>query len=167
MKKKFKVVTLGCRTNQYESAAYVSQLQKLGYSEVGGDEQAELCIVNTCTVTESADSSSRHEIRHLARQHPGAKIVVTGCLAERIPKEIGEIPGVNLVVSNKQKEELLTLALPEEEIPEFSITHFPAHTRAFVKVQDGCNFYLLHHYVRSRSRSRSGEEVVKEVETSS
>lgn len=168
MKKKFKVVTLGCRTNQYESAAYVSQLQKLGYSEAAASESAELCIVNTCTVTESADSSSRHEIRHLARQHPGAKIVVTGCLAERLPKEISEIPGVDLVVSNKNKENLLSLVFPEEEMPEFTITHFPAHTRAFVKVQDGCNSFCTYctiPYVRGRSRSRTVEEVVLEVKT--
>jgi threonylcarbamoyladenosine tRNA methylthiotransferase MtaB len=72
MTKKFKVVALGCRTNQYEAAAYISQLQKLGYKEAGEGEEAELCIVNTCTVTESADSSSRHQIRQLARQYPGA-----------------------------------------------------------------------------------------------
>lgn len=168
MKKKFKVVTLGCRTNQYESAAYVTQLQKLGYSEASKDEGADLCIINTCTVTESADSSSRHEIRHLARQHLNAKIVVTGCLAERLPKEIAEIPGVDLVVSNKQKENLLSLVFPEEEMPEFSIEHFPAHTRAFVKVQDGCNSfctYCIIPYVRGRSRSRAVNEIVKEVET--
>ena len=168
MQKRYKVVTLGCRTNQYESAAYASQLQKLGYSEAKEGEPADLCIVNSCTVTESADSSSRHEIRRLAREHAGAKLVVTGCLAERIPREIAEIEGVDLVVLNKQKEDLLTLALPEEkEIPEFSITHFPAHTRAFVKVQDGCNSfctYCIIPYVRGRSRSRSIDDVVREVE---
>ena len=167
-KKRYKVVTLGCRTNQYESAAYASQLHKLGYVEAKEGEAADLCIVNTCTVTESADSSSRHEIRRLSREHAGAKLVVTGCLAERIPQEIAAIEGVDLVVPNKQKEALLALALPEqEEIPEFSITHFPAHTRAFVKVQDGCNSfctYCIIPYVRGRSRSRSIEDVVREVE---
>jgi threonylcarbamoyladenosine tRNA methylthiotransferase MtaB len=77
-KKKFKVVTLGCRTNQYESQAYSDQLRALGYTPAQGEEEAELCIVNTCTVTQSADSSSRHQIRHLAKQNPGARIVVTG-----------------------------------------------------------------------------------------
>jgi threonylcarbamoyladenosine tRNA methylthiotransferase MtaB len=167
-KKRFKVVTLGCRTNQYETAAYVSQLQKLGYSEAQEGEEADLCIVNTCTVTESADSSSRHQIRHLSRENPNAKLVVTGCLAERIPHEIEKIPGVSLVVANKEKENLLSFALPEENIPEFSIEQFPAHTRAFVKVQDGCNSfctYCVIPYVRGRSRSRRVEEIVKEVET--
>ncbi len=167
-KKKFKVVALGCRTNQYEAAAFSTQLEKLGYEEAGAQESAELCIVNTCTVTESADSSSRHAIRQLVRAHPGAQVVVTGCLAERLPEEISKIEGVNLVVANAKKEELVALALPDEEAPEFVIDHFPAHTRAFVKVQDGCNSfctYCIIPYVRGRSRSRTIREIVHETET--
>jgi threonylcarbamoyladenosine tRNA methylthiotransferase MtaB len=164
--KKFKVVTLGCRTNQYESQAYSDQLRAMGYEQTEGG--AELCIVNTCTVTESADRSSRHQIRQIAKENPGARIVVTGCLAERVPEELKGIPGVDLVVSNKDKEHLLNLAFPEEEIPEFSIRQFEAHTRAFVKVQDGCNSYCTYciiPYVRGRSRSRRLEEILVEVRT--
>lgn len=167
-KKKFKVVTLGCRTNQYESQAYADQLIQLGYHQAKEEEAAELCIVNTCTVTESADSSSRHQIRLLARHNPGARIVVTGCLAERAPEELKGLPGVDLLVSNKDKENLLNLALPEEEIPEFAIQQFEAHTRAFVKVQDGCNSfctYCIIPYVRGRSRSRRLEDILQEVHT--
>jgi threonylcarbamoyladenosine tRNA methylthiotransferase MtaB len=163
---KFKVVTLGCRANQYESQAYTDQLLKMGYQRAAEGEEAELCIVNTCTVTESADSSSRHQIRQLARQNPTAKIVVTGCLAERVPDELVNLPGVNLVVSNKDKEKLLEFVLPGEEVPEFAIEHFDAHTRAFVKVQDGCNSfctYCILPYVRGRSRSRRLEEVLEEI----
>lgn len=166
--KKFKVVTLGCRTNQYESQAYADQLREMGYSEAAENEDAELCIVNTCTVTESADSSSRYQIRHLAKEHPNAKIVVTGCLAERLPDEIAKMDHVSHVVSNKEKENLLSAVFPDEEIPEFSISQFAAHTRAFVKVQDGCNSYCTYciiPYVRGRSRSRKLSEVLKEVET--
>jgi threonylcarbamoyladenosine tRNA methylthiotransferase MtaB len=164
--KKFKVVTLGCRTNQYESQAYADQLRAMGYSLAEEGENAELCIVNTCTVTESADSSSRHQIRHLARQNPGARLIVTGCLAERAPDELKTLPNVDLVVSNKDKENLLSLAFPEEEIPEFAIQQFEAHTRAFVKVQDGCNSfctYCIIPYVRGRSRSRKMNEILDEV----
>lgn len=161
--KKFKVATLGCRTNQYESAAYIDQLKEMGYCEAQDGETADLCIVNTCTVTESADSHSRHQIRSLSRKHPGAKIVVTGCLAEHLPK----MDEVNLVVLNKDKEKLLSFVFPEEEqLPEFAIKQFPGHTRAFVKVQDGCNSfctYCIIPYVRGRSRSRSIEEILKEV----
>ncbi len=165
-KKKFKIVTLGCRTNQYESQAYSDQLRALGYAPAQAEEEAELCIVNTCTVTQSADSSSRHQIRHLAKQNPGARIVVTGCLAERKPKELESIPGVELVISNRDKERLVNLVFPEEEVPEFSIKHFEAHTRAFVKVQDGCDSfctYCILPYVRGRSRSRRISEILEEV----
>ncbi len=165
-KKKFKVVTLGCRTNQYESQAYSDQLNQMGYLPAGDGEEAELCIVNTCTVTESADSSSRHQIRQLARQNPGARIVVTGCLAERKPEELKALPGVDLLVTNKDKENLLSLVFPEDEIPEFAIHQFEAHTRAFVKVQDGCNSfctYCIIPYVRGRSRSRRLEEILEEI----
>lgn len=165
-KKKFKVVTLGCRTNQYESQAYSDQLLKLGYVPVAEGEEAELCIVNTCTVTESADSSSRHQIRQLARQNPKARIIVTGCLAERKPEELKQLPGVDLLVPNKEKENLLSLVLPDEEIPEFIIHQFDAHTRAFVKIQDGCDSfctYCIIPYVRGRSRSRRVDEILEEI----
>lgn len=166
--KKFKIVTLGCRTNQYESQAYQDQLQALGYSVAEEGESAEICIVNTCTVTEAADSSSRHEIRHLARKHPGSKLVVTGCFSERQPDLVSQIEGVTHVVANRDKENLLSQIFPETELPEFSVKHFEAHTRAFVKVQDGCNSfctYCIIPYVRGRSRSRTLKEVVAEVET--
>ncbi len=166
MSKKFKVVTLGCRTNQYESQAYVDQLKAQGYSQAEEGEEAELCIVNTCTVTESADHSSRHAVRQLAKEYPQAKIVVTGCAAEKETKAFSEIKGVSQVVSNKEKENLLPLAFPEESWPEFSIQNFEAHTRAFVKVQDGCNSYCTYciiPYVRGRSRSRRLEEILEEV----
>lgn len=164
--KTFKVVTLGCRTNQYESQAYTDQLKKMGYREVGEKQAAELCIVNTCTVTESADSSSRHQIRSLKRQNPGAKLIVTGCLAERLPQEIAEMEEVDLVVPNKEKENLLSLVFPQQAVPDFVIENFSAHTRAFVKVQDGCNSfctYCIIPYVRGRSRSRRLEDVLNEV----
>jgi len=164
--KKFKISTLGCRTNQYESEAYAAQLRALGYREAGEGEEADVCIVNTCTVTESADSSSRHQIRQLHRHHPGASLVVTGCLAERLPAEIQAIPGVTHLVPNKDKENLLASVFPEEDLPEFKIDQFSAHTRAFVKVQDGCNSYCTYciiPYVRGRSRSRPLEEILAEV----
>lgn len=167
MKKKFKIVTLGCRTNQYESQAYNDQLSAMGYMQAQDNEMADICIVNTCTVTESADATSRHEIRQLARKHKGSQLIVTGCFAERAPEVIREIEGVTHVVANRDKENLLKTIFPEEDLPEFSIKRFDAHTRAFVKVQDGCNSfctYCIIPYVRGRSRSRTIKEVVQEVE---
>jgi len=165
--KTFKIATLGCRTNQYESQAYQDQLLALGYRQAKEEEHAEICIVNTCTVTESADSHSRHEIRQLGRQNPGSKMVVTGCLAERQPDAILNLEGVSQVIPNRDKENLVAALFPEEEVPEFSIKRFEAHTRAFVKVQDGCNSYCTYciiPYVRGRSRSRTIADIIREVE---
>lgn len=164
--KKFKVVTLGCRTNQYESQGYQDQLLTLGYKEAKEAEQVDLCIVNTCTVTESADSSSRYQIRHLHRKYPNAKIVVTGCLVESAKEALKGIDGIDYIVPNKDKENLLSYVFPEQEMPEFKICHFEAHTRAFVKIQDGCNSfctYCIIPYVRGRSRSRNIVEILQEI----
>lgn len=165
--KKFKVVTLGCRTNQYESQAFSDQLQSLGYEKALEHESAEVCIVNTCTVTQSADSSSRRAIRQLARENPGSRLVVTGCFAEAKPEFTQKMEGVEFVVSNKEKEQLIQKLFPDESTPEFSIKQFEAHTRAFVKVQDGCNSfctYCIIPYVRGRSRSRTVDDIIREVQ---
>lgn len=164
--KKFKIVTLGCRTNQYESQAYHSQLESLGYTKAEDGEYADICIVNTCTVTESADTSSKYQIRQLAKKNPNSKIIVTGCSADRQPDVLRQIEGVTNVVANKDKENLLKVVFPNEELPEFNIKRFDAHTRAFVKVQDGCNSfcsYCIIPYVRGRSRSRTIPEIINEV----
>jgi threonylcarbamoyladenosine tRNA methylthiotransferase MtaB len=164
--KKFKIITLGCRTNQYESQAYRDQLETLGYTEAQSHETAEICIVNTCTVTESADSSSRHAIRQLGRENPGTQLLITGCFAERQPEAVRQLGGVTHVIPNAEKENLLSKIFPDESLPEFSIKHFESHTRAFVKVQDGCNSfctYCIIPYVRGRSRSRTPEDILIEV----
>ena len=165
--KKFKVVTLGCRTNQYESQGYTDQLRTMGYEIAQEGEVADLCIVNTCTVTESADSNSRHQIRQLLRENPDAKVAVTGCMAESAPDLIRGLGERIQLVRNADKENLIQELFPEEEsLPEFSIKTFDSHTRAFVKVQDGCNSfcsYCIIPYVRGRSRSRQIVDVVEEV----
>ncbi len=165
--KKFKVVTLGCRTNQYESQGFVDQLRQMGHREALDGEEADLCIVNTCTVTDSADSASRHEIRSLLRHHEGAEMVITGCMAERDPDQVLSLDPRIRVVPNAQKELLVSQIFPGvEDFPEFKIHSFDGHTRAFVKVQDGCNSfctYCIIPYVRGRSSSRMIGEVVDEV----
>ena len=164
--KKFKLATLGCRTNQYETQAYFDQLEALGFSPAKEGEVAEICIVNTCTVTESADRQSKHEIRRLTEENPGAKVVVTGCYAERSPESVKGMNGVTHVIPNKEKETLVSTLFPDLEVPEYAIQYFEGHTRAFVKVQDGCNSfctYCIIPYVRGRSRSRTLDEILKEV----
>lgn len=96
--KKFKVVALGCRTNQYEAQAMRDQMLALGHVQAADDEVADIYVVNSCTVTEGADSSSRHMVRGFIRENPNAQVMVTGCLAERDPKSLEAIPGVTKVV---------------------------------------------------------------------
>lgn len=166
-KKRFKIATLGCRTNQYESQAYADQLKKEGYIEALDGEEADLCIVNTCTVTDGADRSSRHQIRSFLRENPQAKIAVTGCMAESAPDEILQISSQIELVPNLEKEKLIQKIIPKEELSPFEIDRFDHHTRAFVKVQDGCNSfctYCIIPYVRGRSRSRKIEEIIQEVQ---
>lgn len=165
--KKFVLASLGCRTNHYETQSYRAQLVHLGLTEASSEQEADLCIVNTCTVTASADVHSRRQIRQIAKQHPKAQIWVTGCLAERDPEGILKLPRVRAVVSNLTKERLLDCIFPERVIPSFKIEAFEGRTRGFVKVQDGCNSfcsYCIIPYVRGRSRSKTVQEVVDEVQ---
>lgn len=165
--KKFKVVALGCRTNQYEAQAIRDQFLGLGYAQAADEEKADLYVVNTCTVTEQADNSSRHLIRSFIKENKGAEVVVTGCLADRDPQSVEAIQGVSKVVANKDKEFLVQALFPDQEVPDFAIRDFDSHTRAFVKVQDGCNSfcsYCIIPYVRGRSRSRQLSEILREIE---
>lgn len=161
--KTYRLATLGCRTNQYESQGFAAQLRQMGYQAADEGQAADVCVVNTCTVTEGADSSSRHEIRKLLKENPEAQVFVTGCMADKV--EVGERVHV---VLNADKEKLVeSIEGGLESYPEFAIDAFEGRTRAFVKVQDGCNSfctYCIIPYVRGRSRSRTIEEVVREVE---
>lgn len=167
MMKKFKIATLGCRTNQYESLAYQNQLKAAGYVEAMDGEEADLCIVNTCTVTQSADSHSRNQIRKLKKQYPKAKIAVTGCMVEKGKGELLKIKEADWVISNQSKDTLLNQIYPEQEFVEFALHQVDSQTRAFIKIQDGCNSfcsYCIIPYVRGRSKSKTVASVVQEVE---
>ena len=160
--KRYKIATLGCRTNQSESQAYADQLKKLGYVE--GEENVDLCIINTCTVTQSADKRSLYQLRKFRKKYPGAKIAVTGCLTEQKGQTF---PEADFIVPNLQKENLLQFIFPGQDLPEFKIERFEAHTRAFVKVQDGCNSYCSYciiPFVRGRSRSRPMQDILDEIQ---
>lgn len=165
-KKTFKTATLGCRTNQYESAAFSTILKKMGWEE-SQDGNTDLCIVNTCTVTASADQKSLYEIRKILKKHPLSRVAVTGCMAEKKRNFLEDIDERVIVVPNSEKEQIMEKLFPDEEnLPEFKIENFSANTRAFVKVQDGCNSYCSYciiPFVRGRSRSRKIEDVVEEV----
>src|SRR4051812_41137054 len=129
-----RLVTLGCKVNQYESQYVKETLEANGYREAPAEERADLCIVNTCTVTMEGDAKSRQAIRRLHHDNPAAKIVVMGCYATRAPETVARLPGVTRVVADKER-------LPEE-LREFGVEHWPqgirrfdGHQRAFVKVQ--------------------------------
>lgn len=165
--KTFYITALGCRTNQYEAAAISSQLQGLGYVPVQGHEHADLCIVNTCAVTANAEASSRRAIRALAKQHPNARVVVTGCLAVKNPEALRKIDGVSEVFPEQKREQLVEWLFPGQPVPPFAISQFSGHTRAFVKIQDGCDHFCSYCTVpllRGRSRSRSLPEIIEEVQ---
>ncbi|MGH7411343.1 MAG: tRNA (N(6)-L-threonylcarbamoyladenosine(37)-C(2))-methylthiotransferase MtaB, partial [Candidatus Methylomirabilis sp.] len=103
------IKTLGCRQNQYESDALEESLRLAGHTPVGPSEEADLCIINTCTVTKEADADSRQMIRRAVRRNPSARVVVTGCYAQVAAKEIASIPGVDLVAGNAEKARLVEL----------------------------------------------------------
>jgi threonylcarbamoyladenosine tRNA methylthiotransferase MtaB len=160
-----RLVTLGCKVNQYETQYVKEALEINGYTEAADGERADLCIVNTCTVTHEGDAKSRTAVRRLHRDNPNTQIVVMGCYATRDPDAVAKLPGVVRVVTDKAK---LADALRDfgvETLPS-GITRFDDHQRAFVKVQDGCLLncsYCIIPSVRPTVRSRTIEEISAEV----
>jgi threonylcarbamoyladenosine tRNA methylthiotransferase MtaB len=160
-----RLLTLGCKVNQYETQYVKEMLQLNGYVEAAEEQAADLCVVNTCTVTHEGDAKSRQLIRRLHSANPGAQIVVMGCYATRDPETVRRLSGVTHVITDKER-----LA---EELEPFGVTLRPAgisrfddHQRAFVKVQDGCLLnctYCIIPTVRPTVRSRPIEEIVEET----
>ncbi len=160
-----RLVTLGCKVNQYETQLVKEALLRDGYREAGAAEPAELCIVNTCTVTGEADSKARQVIRQLARHNPGTKTVVFGCYATREPAALEQLPGVFAVVSDNRELPDVLQRFGVTGLPE-GISRFDGHRRAFVKVQDGCILnctYCIIPTVRPGLRSRTPDAIADEV----
>ncbi len=132
------ILTLGCKVNQCDSDEIGRSLAARGYRIVGRGEPAHTYIVNTCTVTATADAKARKLVRRIAREHPEAALIVTGCLAQRDPSSLLELPGVTAVVPNTGKLDLAHF-LPELRAPSHPVTYLPPRTRAFLKIQDGCD----------------------------
>ena len=168
---KVKFVTLGCKLNFSESATIGQQLQERGIATVAKrDENADICVVNTCSVTALADRKCRQQIRALLRRYPEALMVVTGCYAQLQGASIAEIPGVDIVLGNEQKGEVVdyierwlndrqkSIAVtPHKDIRRFSPScECGDRTRYFLKVQDGCDYYCSYCTIPlARGRSRS------------
>ncbi len=162
---KLRTVTLGCKVNQYETEYVREGLLGLGYEDAQEGDAAELCIVNTCTVTNEGDAKSRQTIRRLARRNPGAKIVVMGCYATRAPDEIAALPGVSQVVTDKRELPDLLGRFGVTDIPT-GISGFGRRHRAYVKVQDGCLLrcsFCIIPSVRPELTSRPVQHILDEV----
>ncbi len=173
------VATLGCKVNQFESEALMASLEEKGYCLVSFSEGADIAIINTCTVTHRADFQSRQMVRRAFRSNPGCQIIVTGCYAQVEPETISKIEGVRYVLGNREKNripdllallynrpcpQIQTSDIQEEtallDVPLHSFHH---HTRAFLKIQDGCNgrcSYCIVPHARGRSRSLPPERIV-------
>ena len=176
--KKAAYFTLGCKLNFAETSTVAQELSRYGVTKVGKGEVADLVVVNTCSVTEVADHKCRQAIHRLVKAHPGAFVVVTGCYAQLKPQAIIETEGVDLVLGNEQKGEIIPAilhgmtntasALPLRGAGGFS----PAcskgdRTRYFLKVQDGCNYYCTYCTIpmaRGRSRNGSIQSMVEQAQ---
>ncbi len=162
---KLKTVTLGCKVNQYETEYLREGLLGIGFRDADEREAADLCIVNTCTVTAEGDSKSRQVIRRLARENPASRIVVMGCYATRAPEEVAGLPNVTEVLTDKRELPDVLGRFGVTDIPT-GISGFGRRHRAYVKVQDGCLLrcsFCIIPYVRPQLASRPIEHIVDEV----
>ncbi len=181
--KKISFVTLGCKVNQYDSAAILNMLSQEGYKEVSFPEEADIYVINTCTVTQKADAEARNYISRAKRINPDGVVIVTGCYAQVSPGEIEKVRGVDYILGNSDKFSLVEaiqdgrpqsqprvivsdiFKLRKFESPE--IKNFPERTRAFLKIQDGCNYrctFCIIPYARGRSRTLPVIEVLRRME---
>ena len=174
------ITTLGCKINQYDSAVIQSRLEE-NHSFVPFEEPADCYIINTCTVTDRADWEARQLVRRAKRLSPGAKVLVTGCYAQVNPAEVADVPGVDYVVGLNRLDDLLQfVALPKDRDVRIAVSDakrqrgvsvlgtrtLPGHTRAFLKIQEGCNYsctYCIIPTARGLSRSVTPREVLEQV----
>ena len=174
--KKAAYYTLGCKLNFAETSTIAKQMEAAGVETIRSGEVADICIVNTCSVTEVADSKGRQAISRLRRRHPGAMMVVTGCYAQLRPDLLATLEGVDLVVGAEQKGEIVNLiqnlGSPSPKGAKRDFPFFPAcacgeRTRFFLKVQDGCDYYCTYctiPFARGRSRNGSIASLVRQAE---
>ena len=173
------ILTLGCKVNTYESEYLINILKENGYEIKSFDDICDVYIINTCTVTNNSDVKSRKMIRQAIKRNPEACVIAMGCFIAA-NKDI-EIPGLDILIGNKDKTKVPELIeewfknkeqrnlVYEEELTKFEdmyINNFPGRTRAFVKIQDGCeNFcaYCIIPYVRGKCRSKEESKVIEEV----
>ena len=181
---KIRFVTLGCKLNFAESSALGKELLLRGHQRASLQEVPDVCVVNTCSVTDAADHKDRQTINQLHRKFPDAIIIVTGCYAQLQPEQISHIPGVDYVLGQNEKYDIPALIEELEkrtegenkirvaairEIDEFHGVHSADdRTRCFIKVQDGCNYFCTYctiPFARGKSRNPRIEEVIKDAQS--
>ena len=180
--KKAASFALGCKVNQYESEAIAELFQEKGYEIVGIDEEADVYVINTCTVTNFGDKKSRQLIRKVKRQNENAIVAVVGCYAQTAPQELMKVEGVNLVIGTKDRAQIVEMVenyktengvenhvsdiMKERVFEPLSIQKLANRTRAYLKIQDGCSQYCSYciiPYARGPIRSRDPQDVLAEV----
>ncbi|MDF2839254.1 MAG: mtaB [Clostridia bacterium] len=180
--KKVAFYTLGCKVNQYETEAMIESFEGAGYKTVEYEEGADVYIINTCTVTNMGDRKSRQIIRRALDSNPEAFIAVVGCYSQISPDKVIEIPGVKLVVGTNERARIVELVeysqdkeekvnmvsdiMEVNEFEEMSIKNYKSRTRAFLKIQEGCDQYCSYciiPYARGHIRSRKPESILDEV----
>ena len=176
------IFTLGCKVNQYESQEMTEMLTKNGYLVVDCKETADVYIVNSCTVTAESNRKTRQAVRHFKAKNPDAVVVMTGCVPQAFPDEALAVKEADIILGNKNNSHLIsalnkwfcekntindiTMHENDDKYTGGIITRFEGHTRAFIKIQDGCNrfcSYCAIPYARGRSRSKSLEDIKKEL----
>lgn len=182
--KKVAFYTLGCKVNQYETESLKNKLIKKGYEEVLFEESADFYIINSCTVTSVADRKTRNILRRAKKANKDSKVIVTGCYAQTNGKELLEIDEVDYVVGNSNKTEVIDLIenlegkkasshivlndiFKEDEYRELEFSTFREMSRAYIKIQDGCNNFCSYCKIpfgRGKSRSRKLENIIDEAE---
>ena len=172
--------TLGCKVNQYETEAMRRIMEHNGYKTVAWDEDADVLIINSCTVTGESDRKLRQLLRRCRREHPDAVIVLTGCMPQAFPEEANALSDADIILGNAARRALpsyvecffanhqrtVDVFSHDKTFEETPIYSFDEHTRAFVKIEDGCNrfcSYCIIPYARGRVRSRSLESLREEV----
>ena len=180
--KKVAFLTLGCKVNQYETNAMSEKLVEAGYEIIENPNEADICIINTCSVTNMSDRKSRQMIRKVKEKNKNVILVVTGCYAQVSKEEISQMPEVDIIIGNNEKKDILIYleqfiqekylnaqvkdAFEPIEFADFGTITYSEKTRAAIKVQDGCDrfcSYCIIPYARGRVRSRKPESVINEI----
>ncbi len=178
------IYTLGCKVNQYESEYMAELLQKAGFEIVSANDEADYYIINSCTVTATADQKTRQHVRQVKRKHPSSCIILTGCMPQAFPEEAKALSEADIVISNKSDGDIVSVIKKHEAEKErvididrhctgdpftpCSISGFGGRIRAFVKIEDGCDRFCSYCIIptsRGRVRSKNPEDLTAEVKS--